>query len=109
MLLELVTGKEVIETMTMTNLVTWCREILCTDLDLPKVVDAKINPRSELMQHQLLAVVQLAMQCVDINPDRRPSMSEVLNRLYIEDHEEHSSFQVCNEVSCFVNLPVNTV
>jgi serine/threonine protein kinase len=110
-LLELVTGKEAIaiDTMPRMTLVTWCREILCSDLDLPKVVDAKINPRSELMQHQLLAVVQLAMQCVDDNPDRRPSMREVLNRLYIEDHEEHLSFQVCNEVSCFVNLPVNTV
>jgi hypothetical protein len=68
-LLELVTGKQVNEENM--HLVKWCREFLCSDLDLlplllPKRVDAKINPGSKLMpQQQLLAVVQLAMACVE--------------------------------------------
>ncbi|CAM6031060.1 unnamed protein product [Sphagnum balticum] len=63
-LVELVTGKRVIEENM--HLVEWCREFLCSDLDLwalllAKTVDAKINPGSKLMpQQQLLAVVQLA-------------------------------------------------
>ncbi len=113
-LLELVTGKRVIEENM--NLVEWCREFLCSDLDLwplllPKMVDAKINPGSKLMpQQQLLAVVQLAMACVEYDQDRRPDMREVVRRLYdIAVCEENSSCEVSNEVSCFVSLPVNPV
>jgi hypothetical protein len=51
------------------------------------------------MQQQLLAVVQLAMACVDDSPDRRPNMKEVVKRLYIADCEEPSSAEIGNEVS----------
>jgi hypothetical protein len=98
------------------NLVDWCREFLCSDLDLwplllPEMVDAKINPGSKLMpQQQLLAVVQLAMACVEHDRARRPDMREVVRRLYdIAVCEEDSSCEVSNEVSCFVSLPVNPV
>jgi len=113
-LLELVTGKRVIEENM--HLVDWCREFLCSDLDLwplllPKMVDAKINPASKLVpQQQLLTVVQLAMACVEHDGHRRPNMREVVRRLYdIAVCEEDSSCEVTNEVSCFVSLPVNPV
>jgi serine/threonine protein kinase len=113
-LLELVTGRRVREENM--NLVDWCREFLCSDLDLwplllPEMVDAKINPGSKLMpQQQLLAVVQLAMACVEHDRARRPDMREVVRRLYdIAVCEEDSSCEVSNEVSCFVSLPVNPV
>jgi len=113
-LLELVTGKRVIEENMF--LVEWCREFLCSDLDLwplllPKMVDAMINPGSKLMpQQQILAVAQLAMACVENDQDRRPDMREVVRRLYdIAVCEEDSSCEVSNEVSCFVSLSVNPV
>jgi serine/threonine protein kinase len=101
-LLELVTGKRAIENTT--SLVTWCREFQYSDPDLgpfllPKMVDEKIKPCSESMQQQQLAVVQLAMACVDDNPDRRPNMKEVVKKLYIADREEPSSTEIGNEVS----------
>jgi serine/threonine protein kinase len=101
-LLELVTGRRAIERTT--SLVTWCREFQYSDPDLgplllPKMVDDKLKPCSESMQQQLLAVVQLAMACVDDNPDRRPNMKEVVKKLYIADCEEPSSPEIGNEVS----------
>jgi serine/threonine protein kinase len=103
-LLELVTGRRVREENM--NLVDWCREFLCSDLDLwplllPEMVDAKINPGSKLMpQQQLLAVVQLAMACVEHDRARRPDMREVVRRLYdIAVCEEDSSCEVSNEDS----------
>ncbi|CAK9268503.1 unnamed protein product [Sphagnum jensenii] len=103
-LLELVTGKRAIENTT--SLVTWCRDFQYSDPDLgpfllPKMVDDKIKPCSESMQQQLLAVVQLAMACVDDNPDRRPNMKEVVKKLYIADREEPSSTEISNE--CHLN------
>ncbi|KAH8961519.1 hypothetical protein BDL97_05G054800 [Sphagnum fallax] len=100
-LLELVTGKKAIEKKMI--LVDWCREFLHSDPDLwqlllPKMVDDRINP-SEYLQQQLLAVVQLAMECVDDVPDRRPSMREVVKRLYIADCEDGSSSEISNEDS----------
>ncbi|CAM6031055.1 unnamed protein product [Sphagnum balticum] len=112
-LLELVTGKRAIERMT--SLVTWCREFLSSDRDLwplllSRMVDDEINPGSKLIaQKQLLEVVRLAMDCVDDNPYKRPSMREVVKRLCIADGEdassaesdEDSSSEVSSEVSCF--------
>ncbi|KAH8942534.1 hypothetical protein BDL97_14G105900 [Sphagnum fallax] len=75
LLLELVTGKRVIEENM--NLVEWCREFLCSDLDLwplllPKMVDAKINPGSKLMpQQQLLAVVHTVLSMTKIDDPTR--------------------------------------
>ncbi|CAK9881638.1 unnamed protein product [Sphagnum jensenii] len=100
-LLELVTGKKAIERQT--SLVDWCREFLHSDPELwpllmPKMVDDRINP-GEYLPQQLLAVVQLAMACVDDEPERRPSMREVVKRLYIADCEDASSSEISNEDS----------
>ncbi len=99
-LLELVTGKKAIERQT--SLVDWCRDFLHSDPELwpllmPKMVDDRINP-GEYLPQQLLAVVQLAMACVDDEPERRPSMREVVKRLYIADCEDASSSEISNEV-----------
>jgi hypothetical protein len=50
--------------------------------------------------------VQLAMECVDDVPDRRPSMREVVKRLYIADCEDGSSSEISNEV-CLSRVPAN--
>jgi hypothetical protein len=108
LLLELITGRRAIQKKL--SLVTWCKEFLTSDQSLlpvllPRMVDRGILP-AEYSLEQLQNVVKVARACLDDNPERRPSMKEVLIGLYNSESKDISSSDFSFEVGYHSSSPL---
>ncbi|XP_065035353.1 probable LRR receptor-like serine/threonine-protein kinase At2g28960 [Musa acuminata AAA Group] len=78
-LLELVTGQSaLLDQPKRCHLVQWVRSRLA-EADITKVADPKLGGQYD--NCSILKVIDLAMRCVDISADQRPTMTQVVMRL----------------------------
>jgi serine/threonine protein kinase len=108
LLLEFITRRKAIQKKL--SLVTWCKEFLTSDQSLlpvllPRMVDRGILP-AEYSQEQLQNVVKVARACFDDNPERRPSMKEVLITFYNSESKDISSSDFSFEVGYYSPSPL---
>ncbi|KAL2612110.1 hypothetical protein R1flu_023802 [Riccia fluitans] len=77
-ILELITGRKALEKgyMRMTD---WVGQYLEEPEELMKIVDPKL--KDEFIAEELLTVAEIARSCIDLQPNNRPTIRDVLHRL----------------------------
>lgn len=64
------------------DVVKWVRRKINISNGASQVLDPKI---SQNFQQEMLRALEIAIQCTNVNPDKRPSMFEVLRMLQSVD------------------------
>lgn len=79
-LLELITGKkaEIPDSRDSIDIVTWVRRKINMTNAEHQILDSNI---SNSFQQEMLSVLELALCCISVVPDKRPSMFEVVQSL----------------------------
>lgn len=75
-LLELLTGKPAVTEGT--ELVKW---VLRNSRKHDYILDFNVSRTSQAVRNQMLAILQIALICVNTSPDARPKMKSVLRML----------------------------
>ncbi|KAI3982273.1 hypothetical protein MKX01_037806, partial [Papaver californicum] len=96
-LLELVTGRsaEVTEAEdSSVDVVRWVRRKINTTNGAGQVLDPKI---SNSFNKEMLGVLDIALLCTSVVPEKRPTMSEVVRSLQLLDSKTQISSTFCSE------------